>query len=107
MFIGHRDATVSMVALLAAVLLLSILGGCATTGAGANAVDEVAYDPWEDTNRAFFAFNNALDEALLKPVSNVYVAVVPGPLRDNVLNFFDNLVYPNVVVNLLLQGKID
>ena len=53
-------------ALLCAALLA---GGCATVpGAGA-AVPE---DPWENFNRKVYAFNDTVDEAVMKPVAKAY-----------------------------------
>ncbi|MDX1593608.1 MAG: VacJ family lipoprotein [Gammaproteobacteria bacterium] len=87
----------------AAVLLAVLLGlaGCAS-----NPYPEDK-DPLEPTNRAMYAFNDALDKVLLEPVSDVYVAVTPRPVRAGVTNFFINLAYPGVVLNDLLQGKVD
>ena len=45
-------------------------------------------DPWENLNRKVFAFNEAVDEAVLKPVAEAYRDVVPQLVRtgvDNVL----------------------
>lgn len=75
-------------------------GGCSTIG-------EMQYqDPFESTNRDIHAFNEGVDKALLTPVSKAYVAVTPDPVEKGVSNFFDNLDYPSVVLNQLLQGKI-
>lgn len=58
-------------------------------------------------NRAVFNFNEAVDRAVLKPVADAYVKVTPQPVRTSVSNFFDNLVYPNVILNDFLQGKVE
>lgn len=62
-------------------------------------------DPWEKFNRASYKFNDKLDQVALKPLSDGYVKVVPQPVRTGVGNFFDNLVYLNVVLNDFLQQK--
>ena len=86
------------VARLAALLLgVSILAGCATTA------DKP--DPWEGFNRKTFAFNEKLDEAVLKPVATGYVKVVPDFAREGVSNFFSNLEDVGTSLNNFLQGK--
>ena len=83
-----------LVAISAAAL---ILGGCATTRDNP--------DPWEGLNRKTYAFNDALDAAVLKPVAQGYVKVVPGFAREGVNNFFGNLEDIGTGLNNLLQGK--
>jgi phospholipid-binding lipoprotein MlaA len=75
-----------------------LLGGCA----GPN-----PRDPWEQTNRFFYDFNDGLDKVALKPLSDVYVAVLPEQVRTGLGNAFDNMGYGNVILNDLLQGKWD
>jgi len=88
-----------LLALLAAASLL--LGGCASLpGEGTH-----RYDPWESTNRRVFAFNEALDEAAIKPVAQLYQAVLPAWLRTGVSNAFGNLGDIWTSANLLLQAK--
>jgi phospholipid-binding lipoprotein MlaA len=62
-------------------------------------------DPLEGLNRSVFAFNEALDRALLKPLATAYKAVLPGPVRTGVDNVFGNVGDAWSVVNHLLQGK--
>lgn len=64
-------------------------------------------DPNEGLNRAVHGFNKTVDRALLRPASQVYGTVVPGPVRTGVNNFAENLEGPGDVVNSLLQGRID
>lgn len=78
--------------------LAGVLAGCATTGATRG-------DPLEGFNRGVFAFNEALDTALLKPLATGYQALLPEIVRTGVDNFFDNLVDAWSAVNHLLQGK--
>jgi phospholipid-binding lipoprotein MlaA len=85
--------------LLACLLLLS---GCATLPPG---VKRDPRDPWERMNRGTFKFNDALDRAILKPVAKGY-SHLPQPMQTGVHNFFDNLEYPVVIVNDLLQGQV-
>lgn len=83
---------------IAAILsALAVLAGCATTPGNP--------DPWQSYNRQAHAFNDALDKAVLKPVAEGYVKVVPGFAREGVGNFFDNLDDVGTSLNNLLQGK--
>ena len=97
----HRhDCPVSLFAVLLAAALLT---GCA----GNQIVDgEANPDPYEDTNRSFYRFNDALDKHIMTPVARNYVKITPEPLRDGITNFFDNLEYLNVILHSFLQGKL-
>ena len=92
--------------ILATVLCVAagLLSGCASTPA---ADDVGTPDPYEDWNRKFYAFNDALDKAILAPAAHAYVEVTPAPMRHGVHNFFDNLAYPEVFINDFLQGKVE
>lgn len=91
------------------------LAGCQTVkGVGTRierAVDKVMgskgqrLDPWESWNRKVFAFNEKLDEAVLKPVATAYSEIVPSPIRTGIDNFFGNIGDAWSAVNLLLQGR--
>ncbi|GLR11893.1 hypothetical protein GCM10007907_06830 [Chitinimonas prasina] len=63
------------------------------------------YDPLEPVNRKVYAFNSALDKAVLKPVAQGYVAITPKPVRAGVSNFFGNLEDIYIGASNLLQGK--
>jgi phospholipid-binding lipoprotein MlaA len=86
--------------LLIFVLMLPLLGGCAT-----NATPTNPNDPWESTNRRVYEFNDALDRKVVKPAADGYTWVTPRFVRRGVTNFFDNVSYPKVIVNSFLQGK--
>ncbi|WP_254277183.1 VacJ family lipoprotein [Halomonas sp. 3H] len=88
--------------LVAALLAVALLGGCATTAA---VEERHPDDPWEGFNRRVFAFNDAVDRAVLKPTARGYRAVTPQPVQTGVGNFFSNLGEPRTAVNSLLQGK--
>ncbi|MBL8382429.1 MAG: VacJ family lipoprotein [Burkholderiales bacterium] len=84
---------------LCAILLAALLfGGCASSGTPG--------DPFEGFNRAMFGFNEAVDNAVLKPVASGYKTVVPEPARDCVGNVFSNINDIFVGINSLLQGKV-
>ncbi|MBV8034336.1 VacJ family lipoprotein [Roseateles sp.] len=100
---------------LALMVLVVGLAGCQTMqGVGTRierAVDKVMgskgqrLDPWESWNRKVFAFNEKLDEHVLKPVATAYSEVVPSPIRTGIGNFFGNVGDAWSAVNLLLQGR--
>jgi phospholipid-binding lipoprotein MlaA len=77
-----------------------LLAGCATTDpSGQN-------DPYEQTNRAVFDFNQKVDKFVLQPTASAYVAVVPDPAREGIHNFLLNLDLPVTFANDLLQGEM-
>jgi phospholipid-binding lipoprotein MlaA len=100
-------------ALALALVAGALASGCATVGpppAGDGlkvpaAAPANPADPWESWNRRVFAFNDAVDTALLRPVAEAYAEVVPSPARQAVGNFFGNFGDAWSVVNHLLQGK--
>jgi phospholipid-binding lipoprotein MlaA len=63
-------------------------------------------DPYEQSNRRFFALNQALDATIVRPPTVVYTHIVPAPLRRGIHNAFNNLDEITDVSNDLLQGKI-
>ncbi|MFY7939758.1 MAG: VacJ family lipoprotein, partial [Burkholderiaceae bacterium] len=83
-----------------------LLQACATVPAGAN-VGTDARDPWERWNRKVYGFNDAVDNAVLKPVATAYQKVVPSMVRRGVDNFFGNFGDAWSFVNNLLQGKVE
>lgn len=99
------------------VLLTFVVGlaGCQTVQKVGNklqgAVDKVMgskgqkLDPWESWNRKVFAFNEKLDETVLKPVATAYSELVPSPIRTGIDNFFGNIGDAWSTVNLFLQGR--
>ena len=56
-------------------------------------------------NRATFAFNQALDGIIFKPVANVYKKI-PSPVRTGVSNSLDNLSNLVTIPNNILQGDL-
>ena len=67
-----------------AALLVVALSGCAGTGGSLD-------DPYQGMNRQVYAFNKAVDEAVLRPVAQGYQAIVPDFVDDAISNFFGNL----------------
>ncbi|MBC8057915.1 MAG: VacJ family lipoprotein [Rhizobiales bacterium] len=86
------------------------LGGCASTqnfAADARGGPGARLDPWENWNRKVFAFNEGLDEKVVKPVATGYARVVPQFVRTGVDNFFANAADGWSFVNNVLQGKAE
>ena len=94
------------VALVLGTVLALTLGGCATVG-GSNQRQSAGQklDPWENWNRKVFAFNEGLDEHILKPVATAYQKVLPSFVRTGISNFFGNVQDAWSAVNHFLQGK--
>jgi phospholipid-binding lipoprotein MlaA len=90
-------------------VLLGGLAGCAPRPPGSDpealADYEETNDPLEPTNRAIYAFNNALDTAILKPVAQGYRYAVPAPVRGGIHNVLANLSTPVQFSNDVLGGK--
>lgn len=89
---------------LALVLLLAWLQGCASVSSAA----ADPRDPWEGMNRNVFAFNEKLDQVLMRPVAEAYVAVLPSFVRTGVHNFMGNLgdIWTTVNATLQLKGQV-
>ena len=84
------------------IAVAALLISCASSRNLAN--DDT--DPLESYNRAMFAFNEAADRAIFKPVAQAYQAVLPDPVITSVGNFFSNLNDVVVLVNNVLQFKL-
>ena len=87
---------------LATLLASLLLTGCGTLNLSAYTQQK---DPLESFNRSVFKFNDALDRAVVKPVAQGYSAVMPGPVKTMVSNFFSNLDDVVVTANDILQFK--
>jgi phospholipid-binding lipoprotein MlaA len=62
-------------------------------------------DPIEPINRGFFQINEILDKVIFKPVSVVWNAVLPKPVRTGIGNAFSNLDDVFIGANHVLQGR--
>lgn len=80
-----------------------LLGGCATTDS--SSAD--ANDPFESYNRSMFKFNDAVDNAVLKPAATAYKDNLPSFVQTAISNFFGNIGDVWTMVNNLLQGKVE
>lgn len=88
------------VCVLVAGLLVLLLAGCASTPRQAT-----PGDPLEPLNRQVYAFNDAFDRAIARPVARGYRRVTPGPVQQGIGNFFRNLDDVAVLANSVLQLK--
>jgi phospholipid-binding lipoprotein MlaA len=85
-----------------------ILSACASRPDAAQqtaAYEEDFNDPFEDTNRKIFEFNQTVDRNVLVPAAKAYRTALPDPVRDSVRDFLNNLREPLVFVNDTLQGQ--
>tara|TARA_B100001121_G_scaffold296054_1_gene301061 strand:- start:232 stop:1020 length:789 start_codon:yes stop_codon:yes gene_type:complete len=62
-------------------------------------------DCFENLNRATFAFNQALDGILFKPIASAY-RVLPSPVKTGVNNSLENLSNLVTIPNNILQGEL-
>ena len=90
--------TLNFRSVMLALVISLAAGGCASSNAPG--------DPFEGFNRAMFGFNDAVDNAVLKPVATGFRNVVPEPVRECTTNVFSNINEVFVAVNSLLQGKV-
>jgi ABC-type transporter lipoprotein component MlaA len=81
------------------VLLSALVAGCA--------MGPSREDPFEPSNRVMYQVSDAIDTAVVKPVAQAYVDIVPQPIRTGVSNVFINIDDLVSAVNDLLQGKLD
>ncbi len=87
------------------VLVLVLLLPACTTIPSDSALDD--RDPLEGLNRSVFAFNDAVDQVVVRPVTWVYRTVLPQPVRAGVRNFLTWLRSPLLLANNLLQGDVE
>lgn len=87
---------------LLAWVLAAGLAGCASVPDGKQADPR---DPLEGFNRSMYTFNDTVDRAVLKPVAQGYVNVVPSPVRSCVRNMFHNVGDVMSAINSFLQNR--
>jgi phospholipid-binding lipoprotein MlaA len=85
---------------LCAVAALLLLSGCASV----KSTD--ARDPWESMNRSIYNFNDAVDTVAIKPVTQIYVNVVPSFVRTGLHNVVSNLGDIWSMANSAMQLKL-
>jgi len=62
-------------------------------------------DPWEGFNRRVYAFNNVIDQVVLRPAAVTYQTITPEPVQRGVGNAFRNILELPSAANALLQAK--
>ena len=82
----------------AAVAFLSLQGCASVKSADAR-------DPWESMNRSVYNFNDAVDTVAIKPVTQIYVNVVPSFVRTGLHNVVSNLGDVWSMANSAMQLK--
>lgn len=99
-----------------ALLLASLLGGCASQQTAQQVEQNNApvqdtsdpRDPLEPINRVMWDFNwEVLDAYILRPITVGYVTVMPQFARTGLLNAAENLQEPANFMNNMFQGKVD
>lgn len=95
------------------LLLFALMSaGCATTPKESQGVsksdgeESTSIDPYENVNRPIYDFTDNIDRNILAPVADSYIEHIPKQVRNSVGNFYDNLAYPNTILNSFLQGKM-
>lgn len=82
------------------------VAGCAAPGPGGpGAQSAEAYDPFEETNRSIFGFNQSVDRTVLVPAAETYRTVIPPPARQSIHDFLQNLNGPIIFANDVLQAE--
>jgi phospholipid-binding lipoprotein MlaA len=81
------------------------LQGCASAPKNGDLETDLV-DPHEKINRASYDFTDKVDRTVFVPIVNAYIDYVPNAAQRSIGNFYDNLSYPNVMLNSFLQGKV-
>lgn len=82
----------------ALLVAVALLAGCAIAKPRTD-------DPWETFNRKSYAFNDAMDKAIIRPTAVAYRKVTNPPVRRAISDFFTNLRLPITIANDLLQAR--
>ncbi|MDE0982301.1 MAG: MlaA family lipoprotein, partial [Gammaproteobacteria bacterium] len=64
-------------------------------------------DPWRELNERLFRLNDYFDQLIVRPVATGYTLFIPRIARQGIGNFISNIDDINVLVNGLLQLKLD
>lgn len=94
-----RSTPTRRIGLVAAATAAVLASGCASVQS------PDPRDPWESYNRSMFAFNEAVDGAILKPVAYAYRDLTPQPMRSCIGNIFGNLEDVWSALNSFLQAR--
>ena len=92
--------TSTLIKRLLTVASVTLLVGCAGTQQPPN-----PEDPWEGMNRGTYAFNDAVDRAVFRPVAELYAFVTPRPVRTCIRNMYLNIGEIWSMINSNLQQR--
>ncbi len=103
-----RGALCRAAGLMLAAVVAALVAGCATppNDPAERIAFEQNHDPLEPLNRQTLDLNLFIDRILLKPATQVYIAIVPEEGRDALKRALDNMKEPVVVINNVLQGEV-
>ena len=82
----------------ATLLATAVLAGCTIAKPRTD-------DPLEKYNRKAYQFNDAVDQAVVRPVAAGYRKLTNPPVRRSISDFFTNIRMPVTVANDLLQAR--
>lgn len=85
--------------------LLAVAAASAAILAGCTIAKPRTDDPWEGFNRKMYAFNDAADKAVIRPVAVGYRKITTPDMRRVVSNFFANIKMPISIINDVLQAE--
>jgi phospholipid-binding lipoprotein MlaA len=104
---AHFRAILAPAVLAAASLLM--VAGCATrppaSDPDAVADFEQTNDPLEPTNRVFYAINDGIDTAILRPLAVAYRYAVPQVIRTHTRDVLNNLSKPVQLSDDIFQAR--
>ena len=89
----------------AVLLCAAALSGCATVPGSDAAKAANPADPWENANRKIYAFNDAVDEAVVRPVAEAYRDLGPELVRTGFTNVLGNIADAWSSANHFMQGE--
>ncbi len=87
------------------VLCLSLLISASSLAEESGSENGNLKDCFEGVNRGIFAFNKALDDAIVEPIATGYRSL-PSPIRAGTSNFLNNLSLLSTIPNNVLQGEL-
>ena len=85
---------------------LALIPVCIVLSSCNHAINLSNNDPFEPLNRSIFKFNDALDQAVVRPTAVTYKNSVPDPIRSGVTNLLKWLQGPTIITNDIMQGDL-
>lgn len=103
----HRSPLIFSVVVAAGFALSGCVAPAPTGPAATASAAQDFNDPYEDTNRQIFQFNQNVDRNVLVPAAEAYRTVLPQPVRQSVHDFLQNLNNPVIFAHDVLQARPD